>query len=240
MRLATYNLRAGGSPGAWAAIRALEADLCFLQEARDPTARVTDLFAAPPAIAWSAVAHGRWGSALLSTGSLIEPIRVPGFEAWVTGGGVHGPAGEMLAFSVHIPAGPYVRQAGRLIDALKPLGGSLPMILAGDWNVAASRRAADDPIPFAAAEARILDRLEAELGLTSAWQAVHPGEPLAQTLRWTRQPTLPYHCDGIFVPMSWVPALDSAEVLGGDPWPTLSDHNPVVARIDPRRLARAS
>ena len=41
--------------------------------------------------------------------------------------------------------------------------------------------------------------------------------------------SLPYHCDGIFVPSAWVPALLSYEVLEDAAWCTLSDHNPVVA-----------
>jgi endonuclease/exonuclease/phosphatase family metal-dependent hydrolase len=51
-------------------------------------------------------------------------------------------------------------------------------------------------------------------------------------LRWSGNPSAPYHCDGIFVPRSWLPRLKTCRVVRGTRWTRLSDHNPVVADFD--------
>jgi len=63
------------------------------------------------------------------------------------------------------------------------------------------------------------------------WQERHPGEPLAQTLRWTGNRATPYHCDGLFIPRAWRARLTGAEVIQGPEWERLSDHNPVLAVV---------
>src|SRR5256885_412477 len=76
-----------------------------------------------------------------------------------------------------------------------------------------------EPVRMTRAEAAILDRVEQECGLVACWQAAHPGQPLARTLRWRhRADSLPYHCDGLFVPAGWLPALRDCSILTGDPW----------------------
>ena len=55
---------------------------------------------------------------------------------------------------------------------------------------------------------------------------------MAKTLRWANAPTVPYHCDGLFVPRSWLPHLRSCEAVSSPEWDVLSDHNPVVARFE--------
>ena len=73
--------------------------------------------------------------------------------------------------------------------------------------------------------------------LVACWQAAHPGEPLGRTLRWRhRADSLPYHCDGLFVPVGWLPALRDCTILTGGPWDIASDHHPVVATFDWRGL----
>lgn len=73
--------------------------------------------------------------------------------------------------------------------------------------------------------------LEGILGimLLNCWQEANPNQPLHQTLRWTGDRTIPYHCDGIFVPKAWKNRLQSCVVLTGEDWNRLSDHNPVAA-----------
>jgi hypothetical protein len=60
---------------------------------------------------------------------------------------------------------------------------------------------------------------------------MHPGSPLAQTLRWSGNRSTPYHCDGIFAPRALRDRLLKCEVLAGPPWERLSDHNPVLAEF---------
>lgn len=74
----------------------------------------------------------------------------------------------------------------------------------------------------------LLDRWRQDLGLLNAWQTLHPNCDPPQTLRWTRQPLVPYHCDGIFIDARLLPNLTHAQVIQGEAWTRLSDHNPVV------------
>jgi hypothetical protein len=72
-------------------------------------------------------------------------------------------------------------------------------------------------------------RLREEFGLVNVWDFLHPRMQPVQTLRWTGDPRVPYHCDGLFVPQSWCTALQSCVVLSSQRWRERSDHNPVVA-----------
>lgn len=78
-------------------------------------------------------------------------------------------------------------------------------------------------------EAAIHARLREEFGLINCWREANPGRPPAQTLRWSGNRTISYHCDGIFVPVQWRARLRSCAVLSGAEWDSLSDHNPVIA-----------
>jgi endonuclease/exonuclease/phosphatase family metal-dependent hydrolase len=104
-------------------------------------------------------------------------------------------------------------------------------VLGGDFNVAVGYRRQNERVKFVPGERDLLDRLANEFDLVSCWQAANPDRPLAQTLRWSGNPTVPYHCDGIFVPQSWLPRLISCRVVHGSRWRQLSDHNPVVAEF---------
>jgi hypothetical protein len=84
------------------------------------------------------------------------------------------------------------------------------------------------------AELAVLAELAAR-GLVSCWPAAHPGRPLAQTLRWTgdKSPgkTVPYHCDGLFVPAAWANGV-ACEILTSRVFER-SDHYPLVAWVSP-------
>jgi endonuclease/exonuclease/phosphatase family metal-dependent hydrolase len=124
-----------------------------------------------------------------------------------------------------------------ILDRLAVLADDADLVLGGDFNIAVGYRRPEDPIRFLNGERAVLDRLKNEFGLVSCWQFANPNRPLAQTLRWTGNPSAPYHCDGIFVPQSWLPHLASCRVVRGPRWTELSDHNPVVAEF---RFSRAS
>src|SRR5947199_7394205 len=105
------------------------------------------------------------------------------------------------------------------------------LVSGGEFHIAAGYRHPRDLIRMRRAERDILDRVTNRFELVSCWQAANPDRPLAQTLRWTGNPSAPYHCDGIFVPRSWLPLLISCRVVRGSRWKQLSDHNPVVAEF---------
>jgi endonuclease/exonuclease/phosphatase family metal-dependent hydrolase len=187
---------------------------------------------------WQEAVRGRWGTGLFATTVRATPIVVHGFAGWVTGGELHRSVRfsrrPIRMFSIHCPAGErgYVHSMHAILDALAPVARHADVVLGGDFNVAAGYREAGGAVRMTRAEQGVLDRITKEFKLIPCWQTTHPGEPLAQTLRWMRQPKTPYHCDGIFVPRTWQKRLRQCEVVTGARWRKLSDHNPVLAVID--------
>ena len=253
LRLVAYNFLSGGSArraGQWSRLlRTLEPDVVFGQECRPPEECPGERFrpGAGDSFAWRPAAPTRrWGTGVLVRAGSLAPITVPQFDGWVVGGEVRcatWSARPVRIFSVHGPAGErgYVRTMHEILDRVLRLRGDCDLILAGDFNVAVGRRPTSEPRLVTRGERDLLDRLDGELELIACWQTANPGKRLAQTLRWTGNPTIPYHCDGIFVPRRWGPRLASCRVVRGKRWTSLSDHNPVVAELrhaEPRQGTR--
>lgn len=248
--VATYNLLKGGSARAhWLTlIERHGVGLLLVQESYPPAehlpaSRYPD---AAGRTVWERVGETGWGSGVYSHTGRVTPVPVPGFSGWVVGAEVTragwqaGSRDPLLAFSVHAPAGPggYHGQMNRILDAIRTAAGGRAVLIGGDFNVSVT----DGPgawRPMTRAERAIQARLADEFGLVNCWAAAHPGEPPAQTLRWTGGRTTPYHCDGLFVPRAWADRLTGCEVLAGGGWDALSDHNPVVARFRPPAAGRA-
>lgn len=233
VRVATFNMRSGGSVNHWSAIlEAADPDILLVQESKDPAVLSQDLLEPLDlrGAIWQPVKHGLWGSAAFVRGHELDPVTVPGFEGWVVGGRLQFDDSVLHVYSVHLPpeAGSYVRAANSMLDALRPLVDGGSVLLAGDWNLTVSKRDPEDERSHSAGELELLARLRDEFRLLPAWRAVHPTGPLPQTLRWMREPTTPYHCDGVFLPAAFTLGVDAVSVLAGDPWQQLSDHNPVV------------
>jgi endonuclease/exonuclease/phosphatase family metal-dependent hydrolase len=142
---------------------------------------------------------------------------------------------EVVALSIHAPTrkgSTYIKEVGRILDFATLLAAGRPLVLAGDFNVAVGMREPDHRPSVSRGEQALLTRRRDDLGLIPCWQTAHPGEPLARTLRWMhRIDSLPYHCDGIFIPAEWASSLQACDVLETEDWHTLSDHNPVVATL---------
>jgi endonuclease/exonuclease/phosphatase family metal-dependent hydrolase len=243
LRLVAYNFLSGGSEkraGQWSRVlRTLEPDVVFGQECRPPGECPGERFrpAAGDSFVWRAAgATRRWGTGVLVRAGQLAPIAVPGFDGWVVGGEIRSrrwSARPVRIFSIHGPAGErgYIRTMHAILDRILEIKGQADLILGGDFNVVVGRRPADDPRPSSRGERDLLDRIDEELDLISCWQTANPGRRLAQTLRWMRNPKIPYHCDGIFVPRAWGPRLASCRVVRGPRWTSLSDHNPVFAEL---------
>ena len=233
LTLATYNFLTGGSATRsehWTRMlrRAPRPSIIFTQESRPPERRL------PPGdtLYWRPVPNYRWGSGILVRGASAREIVMLGFEGWVVGAEIELPH-RIRAFSIHCPAGKhgYVRTMNELLDLISPLANGADLILAGDFNVAAGVRGVNEGVKFTRGERQLLERIDTELGLVPCWQSMHPRKPLAQTLRWTANREAPYHCDGIFIPRSWLPRLSSCRILDDATWYSLSDHNPVIAKV---------
>ncbi|HEX9109316.1 MAG TPA: hypothetical protein VF832_18870, partial [Longimicrobiales bacterium] len=137
---------------------------------------------------------------------------------------------------LHVPAGRggYIAVAQRILDVLAAGADAQAWLIGGDFNMTCARRLDGEERRNKPAQLALLERLEGEFGVVNAWQQANPGRPLAQTLRWTTNRITPYHCDGIFLPRAWADASLRAEVVTGGDWDRLSDHNPVVVRLDER------
>ena len=239
LRLATYNLHQGAARAATAQLLTdWQPDLLCLQETRDPARLPLPADSAAPGVVWQPGPGGVWGSAVLVRGGVIRPLPLPpDLTGWVGGAEIQGWGGPgarpVHAYSIHAPPGQvrsYTRMVERILDVVAAQAAGADLVLGGDFNVVVGWRQPDEPIRMSRAEVQILERLDRDLGLVACWQAAHPGQPLGRTLRWRhRADSLPYHCDGLFVPRAWLPALRECRILDGAPWDVASDHHPVVA-----------
>ncbi|MGH9720731.1 MAG: endonuclease/exonuclease/phosphatase family protein [Bryobacteraceae bacterium] len=243
IRIVAYNFLSGGSRkrnGHWSrVVRAFAPELVLAQECRPPVDSPGERFRPDPsnALLWHSVVGRRWGSALFARSGPVSAIPVAGYDGWVVGGEVQrtewSNGRPLRVFSIHAPAGErgYIRTMHEILDRIALARAGADVILGGDFNVVVGYRLPHERLKVTRGERGILDRLVQEFGLVSCWQAAHPNRPLAQTLRWSANRQAPYHCDGIFVPSSWLDRLVSCRVVRGSRWNALSDHNPVVAEF---------
>ena len=236
MKIVSFNVRQGGSARAWDALwEAFAPDVVLLQEGGSWIQEMhDDLFTPILRWTWAAVGGNRWGSAI---GLRRDPDRVlvpDSFRGWVCGVELQDEDRALQIYSIHAPSGrgSYEKVVHAILDEVARLSGDAEVILGGDFNLTVGRRIPGEGRVNKSAELELLDRLQEEFGLVSAWSQLNPGQALPQTLRWMRDRAVPYHCDGIFVPEQWGGAIQTAEIGSGAPWEELSDHNPVATTLD--------
>jgi endonuclease/exonuclease/phosphatase family metal-dependent hydrolase len=243
MKLLTWNTKYGrGTPAALALARSLDVDGVLLQEASP------DRDWSGPMIG-ATVAEREWGSWVLLRAGRVEPVDIDGYAGWVAGGRVTGPegadTGEAYVFSVHSPTGEpgsprasYVEESLRIVTAVcAKVPPRVPLIIGGDFNFKSlGVRAASAVLRNTRQERQALRQFQ-ELGLSLAWQDCHPGQPLPQTLRWTRNPATAFHCDG-FLFRDCGAMTVRCDVLRSPEIAAASDHNPVVLELDPVPVLR--
>jgi exonuclease III len=241
MKLATYNILKGGPKLVhWSKmIDEQNVDLLLVQESYPHDSHLPWLLY--PDIrghsVWDKAQPNSWGSGIFSkTGSLTQ-IPIPNFNGWVVGAELTGASwqasGERLLVScIHAPdgLGGYAGQVNLILDDIALMASGRDIIVGGDFNLSVSHWAGSDR-KTKERDLAIQRRLANEFGLINCWQVANPEQQPHQTLRWSRDRTIPYHCDGLFVPNSWKTDLLSCDVLSGDEWNQLSDHNPVVAEF---------
>jgi exonuclease III len=247
MRIATYNLLKGSSQRVhW--VRMIEefgVDLLLVQESYAHHEHLPPLMYpdAGKQSAWEMAEKNGRGSGVFSQTGSVKSVAVPNFAGWVVAAEITGAswqagiADPLLAFSVHAPSKgeAYWKQVNKLLDEIKKVAAGREIIIGGDFNLTVSHWPGPER-PTCKQDLAIQARLADEFGLVNCWQAANPDQPLCQTLPWTGNRTTPYHCDGIFVPKSWKDRLQSCQVLAGDEWDRLSDHNPVVACFKLKRV----
>ncbi len=239
----TWARAAGGTPepgcGSWG-YRYRTCCSCRSHAIRQGAWLATLPGGAPEQCHWEDTGARRWGSGLWVRDGRLTPLTVPqAYRGRVVAAVVEGltwpvlGASPVVAMSIHAPTAKgssYIKEVGRILDLVPAIAAGLPVVLGGDFNVAVALRASDHALYNSPGERTVLARMRDELGLLPCWQSAHPDEEPARTLRWMRRrDSLPYHCDGLFVPAAWIPSLIGCEVLEDDDWCALSDHNPVVA-----------
>jgi endonuclease/exonuclease/phosphatase family metal-dependent hydrolase len=243
MKLVTYNLHLGGRRGGgshWDLLdREYAPDIIFAQEAT----RVKGLIEGQREAMWRRVNGRDWGSAVVVRGRIVEELNVPVHAGWISGCVAEVENfGTVSAISIHAPtlAGKkYPALVKDIVTAISGMRLDAPLVIGGDLNlISAGVRQPDELIPTTALELSILQQLQEDLGLISCWGAANPAAPLPQTLRWSRDIEIPYHCDVLLVPETW--EIVSCEIPQGEPWTRMSDHSPVVADVVPGVLARST
>jgi exonuclease III len=240
MKIAAYNILKGGSQRVhWVRmIQDYDVDVLLVQESYAHHEHLPPLLYpdAGKQSAWEMAEKNGWGSAVFSRTGSVKPVPVPNFAGWVVGAEISGAswqvrmADPLLAFSVHAPSKgeAYWKQVNKLLDEIKKVAAGREVVIGGDFNLTVCHSPGPER-PTCKQDLAIQARLAEEFGLLNCWQTANPDQPSCQTLRWTGDRTIPYHCDGIFVPKPWRDRLESCVVLAGDEWNRLSDHNPVVA-----------
>ena len=243
MNILTYNLRSGGKrkgETSWEKIlKEFSPDLVFAQETFDPSTYLAPEKQLHPedSIIWQETSVG-WGSAIYARKAEVTPVAVPKFEGWVVGGKIERDSYSLLTdkplfvFSVHTPSpGPYDKKALSILDAIKKISGDNECIIAGDFNITAAIRHPSEELKSSKLSNEFITRMRKEFGLVNSWQAINPNQNLPQTLRWNRNQDAPYHCDGIFIPLSWVQHIEQCTILNSEYWIKMSDHNPINLKI---------
>lgn len=247
MKIATYNLRAGGKAGHrihWQRLLdTVEPDIFLAQETLHPSEYLaTDFYQQfAQQMHWQVVpVHRKWGSAVFVRQGQVRPLAplVTAFEGWVAGVEVTETGWPLLAgrslyvFSLHAPRGrsSYVKQVNAILDCIQEqVPSDEDVIIGGDFNLTVGFRHPTESL--GQNYPKLMGRLQRQFGLMNSWQMANPNQNLPQTLRWSKNKALPFHCDGIFIPARWYPWLESATVLSGENWDPLSDHNPVIATL---------
>jgi exodeoxyribonuclease III len=243
LRLATYNILQGGT-GREASlvktIRACDADLVVLQEAREP-AIVERLAARTGMSAWGA----RRGHSL----AFLSRVSVETF-AW------HRPrrsrhaflevalVSGLRVFGVHLSAVHAAWTERRRVRELHALLAAIEQhqpgfhVLAGDFNTLAPGELLDirhlphrlRPFVWLSGGRIRWRTIQAILdaGYTDAWRARHPTEAGFTFPTWAPHVRL----DFVFVPSAFADRVTDCRIVAEDPAPTASDHFPLVAGLD--------
>lgn len=241
MKIASYNILQGGSKRVhWKKmINDQDVDLLCVQESlpqNEHLSASSSPYTSNRSV-WQKVESNKWGSGIFSkTGTLTE-IDIPHYCGWVVGAELSNAFwqendAKTLVFSLCASDGPgrYAGQVNLILNEIAKLAEGKEVVIGGDFNMPVSHWG-DSEIKSTKRELAVRARLANDFGLINCWQSANPGLEPQQTLRWTRNRTVPFHIDGIFVPKSWLERLQSCTILSGQEWDELSDHNPVIAEF---------
>ena len=194
-----------------------------------------------PAIG-ATVVDRAWGSWVMVRSGSLESVAIAGYSGWVSGAWWRRDGSEtdegLYLFSVHSPTrnkneprATYVAESSSIVAAIcASVPTTAPLLIGGDFNFKSlGHRQPSEAIQTEGAELQALGQFRGH-GLSVAWQDCHPGEPLCQTLRWNRDPAVPFHCDG-FLTRHLGDAQVLCDVLTPESGVPHSDHNAILLEI---------
>ncbi|MCO6456481.1 MAG: endonuclease/exonuclease/phosphatase family protein [Pirellulaceae bacterium] len=238
--IATFNMNLG--KGDWDhLLDAEKPDIILAQESHDPNSQLRKLFDEHAGhTIWREIPNSRRGSSIYFRHAELTEVPLSDFQGQALVAETDSvpwsskPDLPLRIVCIHAgkaDKGGYAARVDAILNLIRELQPGGDLIIGGDFNLTISERHPDEPRSTAQKDLEIQARLRDQFGLMNCWQAANEGKYLAQTLRWTRSPETPYHCDGLFVPESWRERLLSCDVLPGEQWTHLSDHLPVVAKF---------
>ena len=229
MRIVTWNCCGGIFQEQAAHVTALMPDVAVIQEAPQPHS------ANLPNCAWSGADSKKKGVTVVgANGYTLEayppapsapcdffPVRVVGPTSFM-----------LLAAWTHTPK--YVEDVWPAVDAYRGVLTPGECVLAGDFN-SSSHPKFDRKHPRAT-HAMMVEMLERELGLVSAYHAffdVKHGSEEHPTYYHCRDKSKPFHIDYCFIPKAWSRQIRSVVVGDFAGWQDLSDHRPLIVDVEP-------
>lgn len=235
----TYNFHNGGQPlghNQWPRLfDQFQPDIVLAQETRYPRKFLPAI--SETCLYWREM-NTKFGTAVVTPAARVEVISLAKPDQYTAVVDIVPPSewpgfikSPLRVVSLHVANrlnSSYPNMALQILKNLAVLPAVENVIIAGDFNLTVGIQ--HEGVVTTKKELEVLNRLKNDFGLMSAWQAIHPNETLAQTLRYARNERH-YHCDGIFIPAAWYRYLESCEVIDNSAWRELSDHNPVIAKF---------
>jgi endonuclease/exonuclease/phosphatase family metal-dependent hydrolase len=232
MILATYNLHWGGNGSGKQHLKYLHSitkyDLLFLQEAFDPKIYGEDNYI------WKNYEGRKWGSGIVCKTVNCSEVDIKQYYGSVVAADIDDGSERYRVVSIHNPRTKehYVNSLNKIVDELNRIK-TENMIIGGDFNLCSlGYRKPGEVIKTNDDEIKIIKRLENEIGVVNSWSYLHPNDFMPQTLRWNNAPTIPYHCDGIFMSKTLIKRIKESFVICDSEIEKLSDHNPVVTIME--------
>lgn len=231
IRLLSWNARRANSAAIELADR-IGAEVLLLQEGLAASSWSGKAVGVP-------VAGRTWGSWVWVRSGALEAISFAGYSGWVIGARwQRREAEDVYLFSVHSPTptkdrprASYVAESQAIVTAIcASVPSTAPLVIGGDFNFKSlGQRLPSEAIQPTMAELQAIQQFRGH-GLSVAWQDCHPGEPLQQTLRWTNDQSVPFHCDG-FLTRNLGHSTANCEVILPESEPPKSDHNAVLLSV---------
>jgi endonuclease/exonuclease/phosphatase family metal-dependent hydrolase len=229
----TYNLHWGGNGKDKKHLKYLNSlikyDLLFLQEAFNPRIYGEDNYV------WKNAEGRNWGSGIVCKTLDYSEVEINQYYGSVVAADIDDGGERFRVVSIHNPTSKkesYINSLNRIIDELNRIK-SENMIIGGDFNLySLGFRKPGEIIKTNKNEIKIIERFENEIGVINSWIYLHPNDFMPQTLRWNNAPTMPYHCDGIFISKTLAKRIKESLVIWDSEIERLSDHNPVATTLE--------